>query len=254
MPTRTTTKKATTKKAATRKSVSVKKAAKKSAARKQAANTPGSTSGRRRKKHVNKLIGRYATDFIIEKNEPGPVSPMMPGAAGINGEENPALMRLKALQNRDAVDTMPSVGAAAPVNTMMANWTPMGPLAVTNGQTYGGARVLISGRVTDVTLHPTNPNIIYIGTSSGGVWRTNDGGQQWSALSDNEASLAIGSLAIAHNNPDILYAGTGEGNPRNSLNLGEGIYKSLDGGKSWKRMAKNTFSSAVIMAASSPGS
>ena len=246
MPTRTSTKKLT-KKTAPKKAIAVKKAAKKAAPLKKTAKTRARVPGRR-KKDVNKLVGRYATDFIVEKNETGPSSPMMAGAALANGEDNPALLRLKALQARDVADTLPSVGAAAPVNNMMANWTPMGPLAVTNGQTYGGARVLISGRVTDVELHPTDPNIIYIGTSRGGVWRTNDGGQQWSALSDNEASLAIGSLAIARSNPDILYAGTGEGNvqfystafPLDSapgVYLGVGILRSSDGGASWSLQA-----------------
>ena len=88
----------------------------------------------------------------------------------------------------------------------------MGPLAVPNGQTYGGARVLISGRVTAIAPHPTNGNRIYIGTSRGGVWRTDDGGQTWAALGDDQPSLAIGALAIGINDPNVLYAGTGEGN------------------------------------------
>src|SRR5687767_5981481 len=147
MPTRTTSKKPA-KKAAPKKAVAARKAAKKSASRKTIKTPAGGP--RRRKKDVSKLVGRYATDFIIEKNETAPSSSMMAGAAATNGDDNPALLRLRALQARAVVDTMPSVGAAAPVDTMMAKWTSMVPLADINGQIYGRARVMSSGRETDV--------------------------------------------------------------------------------------------------------
>ena len=88
------------------------------------------------------------------------------GVTPIAVESNPALLRLKALEQRD--QSMPMARAGAPVDGTFANWTPMGPLAVPNGQTYGGARVLISGRVTAIASHPVNANTIFIGTSRGG--------------------------------------------------------------------------------------
>jgi hypothetical protein len=169
--------------------------------------------------------------------------------AGAAAEDNPALMRLQALAARDVSSPVArAAGAMAPIDAARANWTPMGPLAVPNGQTYGGARVLISGRVTAIAPHPTDGDTIFIGTSRGGVWRTRDGGTTWAALGDDQPSLAIGALGIGTNNPDVLYAGTGEGNvqyystafPQSSapgVYLGVGVLRSTDGGDSWTHHA-----------------
>ncbi len=94
----------------------------------------------------------------------------------------------------------------------------------------------MSGRVTSIDVPAHNTNIIYIGTASGGLWRSLNGGDTWEALFDKERVLSIGAVKIAPSNPDIVWAGTGEGNPRNSQSSGAGIYKSLDGGKNWQRM------------------
>jgi photosystem II stability/assembly factor-like uncharacterized protein len=92
----------------------------------------------------------------------------------------------------------------------------------------------MSGRVTAIDAVWTNPNIIYLGTASGGVWKTENGGGSWKSIFDEQPILNIGALAITQSNPNIIWAGTGEGNPRNSVSLGEGMYKSIDGGKTWK--------------------
>ena len=94
----------------------------------------------------------------------------------------------------------------------------------------------MSGRVTAVDALHSNPDIIYLGTASGGVWKTENGGSSWLPVFDEQPTLNIGSVAIQQSNPSVVWAGTGEGNPRNSLNLGSGIYKSLDAGKTWKLM------------------
>ncbi|HEX2536542.1 MAG TPA: hypothetical protein VHK69_22520 [Chitinophagaceae bacterium] len=94
----------------------------------------------------------------------------------------------------------------------------------------------MSGRVTAVDVVVDRPDTWYIGSASGGVWKTDNAGATWQSLFDGQALLNIGSLAIQQSNPNIIWVGTGEGNPRNSLNLGEGIFKSLDGGRTWKRM------------------
>lgn len=94
----------------------------------------------------------------------------------------------------------------------------------------------MSGRVTAIDVNPNNPEQIYIGTASGGVWRSNSGGVDWTPLFDKQPLLSIGALALNPQNPDEIWAGTGEGNPRNSHNSGAGIYKSIDGGKTWKCM------------------
>jgi len=92
----------------------------------------------------------------------------------------------------------------------------------------------MSGRVTAIDALHSNPDIIYLGTASGGVWKTENAGSSWLPVFDEQPTLNIGSVAIQQSNPSVVWAGTGEGNPRNSLNLGSGIYKSLDAGKTWK--------------------
>ncbi|MFM2361132.1 MAG: hypothetical protein RLZZ316_34, partial [Bacteroidota bacterium] len=94
----------------------------------------------------------------------------------------------------------------------------------------------MSGRITAIDAVIDNPNIIYLGAASGGVWKTENGGTEWTSVFDDQPILNIGSIAIQQNNPSVVWVGTGEGNPRNSISLGEGIFKTLDGGKSWKRM------------------
>ena len=94
----------------------------------------------------------------------------------------------------------------------------------------------MSGRVTAIDAVHANADVIYLGAASGGVWKTENGGATWVPIFDEQPIQNIGAIAITQSNPSIIWVGTGEGNPRNSINLGEGIYKSLDGGKNWKLM------------------
>jgi photosystem II stability/assembly factor-like uncharacterized protein len=94
----------------------------------------------------------------------------------------------------------------------------------------------MSGRVTSIDALYSNPNIIYLGTASGGVWKTENSGAKWEPIFDDQPILNIGAVAVQQSNPSVLWVGTGEGNPRNSVNIGGGIFKSLDGGRNWKMM------------------
>ena len=94
----------------------------------------------------------------------------------------------------------------------------------------------MSGRVTAIDVVHKNPDIMYVGTASGGLWKSESGGITWNPIFDKEVTASIGAVAIQQSNPSVIWVGTGEGNPRNSLNGGYGIYRSLDGGKSWKSM------------------
>ncbi len=94
----------------------------------------------------------------------------------------------------------------------------------------------MSGRVTTIDVVQSNPDIMYVGTASGGIWKSTSGGIKWKPVFEKELTASIGALAIQQSNPSVIWAGTGEGNPRNSLNGGFGIYKSLDAGKTWKSM------------------
>ncbi len=94
----------------------------------------------------------------------------------------------------------------------------------------------MSGRVTAIDVQLSNPDVMYVGTASGGLWKSTSGGIKWEPIFDKESTGSIGAVAIQQSNPSVIWVGTGEGNPRNSLNGGYGVYKSLDGGKSWKNM------------------
>ena len=94
----------------------------------------------------------------------------------------------------------------------------------------------MSGRVTTIDVQRDRPEVIYIGTASGGLWRSESAGVDWEALFDDQPTQSIGALAISPSNPDVIWAGTGEGNPRNSHSSGRGVYRSIDGGNSWTLM------------------
>ena len=94
----------------------------------------------------------------------------------------------------------------------------------------------MSGRVTAIDVDLSDPNRIYVGTASGGVWLSENGGINWHPIFDKEETQSIGAIKIDQRNPSIIWVGTGEGNPRNSQNSGNGVYKSNDGGKSWMHM------------------
>lgn len=95
---------------------------------------------------------------------------------------------------------------------------------------------LMSGRVSDVELHPKNSNIVLIGSAGGGVWKSQDGGVRFNSIFDGYCQ-SIGVVSIDPNDPDNTYwVGTGETWTRNSVSMGDGIYKTTDGGKNWTKM------------------
>ena len=94
----------------------------------------------------------------------------------------------------------------------------------------------MSGRVTAIDVVTSKPDIIFIGTASGGVWKSDNGGVSWNPIFDHQDFASIGALTIDQSATDVIWVGTGEGNPRNSQSSGNGIYKSMDGGKTWKHL------------------
>src|SRR2546430_7004814 len=94
----------------------------------------------------------------------------------------------------------------------------------------------MGGRIDDFAVVESNPNIVYVGTASGGVWKTTNNGTTWEPIFDREDVSTIGDIAIAPSDPSIVWVGTGEPNNRQSSSWGDGAYKSLDGGKTWKKM------------------
>ncbi|MCO6490360.1 MAG: glycosyl hydrolase [Phaeodactylibacter sp.] len=95
---------------------------------------------------------------------------------------------------------------------------------------------LTSGRISDFAVHPDNRAVYYVAVSSGGVWKTENAGTTYEPFFDGEGSYSIGCVTLDPNNPNVVWVGTGENNNQRSVAYGDGIYKSEDGGKSWKNM------------------
>ena len=143
---------------------------------------------------------------------------------------------LKRRANGDAIigDQVPktregvaAAGVAAqlvPAGMASAYWTPIGP---------GN----IGGRIRAIAIHPTNPSKMWVGSVSGGIWSTTDGGLSWQVVDDFMANLAISTLVIDPVDTNIMYVGTGEGMFNGDALRGEGIFKSIDGGVSWNQLA-----------------
>jgi photosystem II stability/assembly factor-like uncharacterized protein len=109
-----------------------------------------------------------------------------------------------------------------------------GALANLEWRNIGPANMV--GRVTDVEGVPGNPNVVYVGAASGGVWKTLDGGLTWKPVFDTAGLPSIGDIALEPGNSEVVYVGTGEANPRNSVSFGDGVYKSTDGGATWTHL------------------
>jgi len=119
-----------------------------------------------------------------------------------------------------------SVGAQnpprPPVDEALAHlkWREIGP-------------AVVGGRIDDFAVVERNPDIVYVATASGGIWRTNDGGITWKPIFEHVGPMSIGAIAVSQQDPSIVWAGTGEANNRNTSSWGAGVYKSTDGGDSW---------------------
>ena len=95
---------------------------------------------------------------------------------------------------------------------------------------------VMGGRIDDIAVVENNPNIVYVGPATGGVWKTTNNGTTWEQLFDKEDSPTVGDIAIAPSDPSVIWVGSGEPNNRQSSSWGNGIYKSLDGGRTWQNM------------------
>ncbi|HKG21144.1 MAG TPA: glycosyl hydrolase, partial [Blastocatellia bacterium] len=108
--------------------------------------------------------------------------------------------------------------------------------------TFAGLRARLigpatySGRVVGFAVEPNNPARYYVAVASGGVWKTTNSGTTWTPIFDNEGSYSIGTVTLDPKNPLTVWVGTGENNSQRSVSYGDGVYRSDDGGKSWKNM------------------
>src|SRR5215212_3197822 len=92
----------------------------------------------------------------------------------------------------------------------------------------------MGGRIDDIEVSESDPNIIYLGYAVGGVWKSTNNGTSFDPVFDEQPTASIGDIAIHPTNPDVVYVGTGEPNNRQSASFGDGVYKTTDGGKTWK--------------------
>ena len=135
---------------------------------------------------------------------------------------------------RTQMSFMRSLQSSVPPMIAGSRWQPIGPRAIP-------ASGISTGRISTIAVHPTNPNIIYVGGAQGGVWRSTDSGANWTPLTDYECSLAMGSLAIDPANPSIVYAATGEQHFSGDSYYGCGVLRSTDGGNNWTRLGASVF-------------
>lgn len=94
----------------------------------------------------------------------------------------------------------------------------------------------MGGRIADIEGVPGNPNVVYVATASGGLFKTTNAGVKWTPLFDRQGSISIGDIALEPGNPDVIWLGAGESAVRNSVSFGDGVYKSTDGGQTWRHV------------------
>jgi photosystem II stability/assembly factor-like uncharacterized protein len=121
--------------------------------------------------------------------------------------------------------------------TSSVNWISVNPIGMWYQRTNNN---YISGRTNSIDFHPTNPNLFYIGAANGGVWKTTDGGNTWTCLTDGISCIAAGDIAVDKINPSNLYFGTGELNYSLDSHYGDGIFKSTNEGATWTKIATVT--------------
>jgi photosystem II stability/assembly factor-like uncharacterized protein len=134
----------------------------------------------------------------------------------------PSLARYTAAM-QEACARMNSVQERSELPGFSAPWVSQGP----NN---------IGARINTIKVHPTNQNIIYVGYSAGGVWKTTDGGQTWRPVFDQQPFLAIGDIELDPRNPEVVYVGTGDPNISGYPFIGDGLWRSTNGGQTWQNI------------------
>ncbi|GHF17514.1 hypothetical protein GCM10017044_09870 [Kordiimonas sediminis] len=141
---------------------------------------------------------------------------------------------MKSTFIRSALMTSALVLSASHLGGFAASAADSNPFTNLKPREIGPAHT--SGRISDFAFHPEKSNIFYVATSSGGVWKTLDNGISWTPIFDTYGSYATGVIEMDPNDTNTLWLGTGENNAQRSVANGDGVYKSIDGGKSWTNM------------------
>jgi photosystem II stability/assembly factor-like uncharacterized protein len=162
-------------------------------------------------------------------------------------DEPEAAARLRLLQNRNESGVIPQnallEAAAHAEEVMKTRPTPGADTASGSAADLDRSQWKwlgpgnVGGRIRSLVIHPTNTQVMWIGSVSGGIWKTTDGGASWHPLNDFMANLAVSTLIIDPTDPNVLYAGTGEGFYNSDAIQGAGIFKTTDGGTTWSQLA-----------------
>ena len=155
---------------------------------------------------------------------------IVPAFSLSQGQEQQAKQKPPAAQSAKAPQTKPAQTPA------LQPQPPTFASAIANLKFREIGPANMGGRVDDFAVVESDPNIVYVGFASGGVWKTINAGTTWEPIFDKEAVSTIGCLALAPSDPSIVWVGTGEVNNRQSSSWGNGIYKSLDTGRTWQHM------------------
>jgi len=158
-------------------------------------------------------------EYIYERRAGGPGKTIAPDAY------HNAVVQMKNIKRTSELSD-------APFN--MAAWQSVNPAGMFYQLTNAS---YISGRTNAIAFHPFDPNIFYIASAGGGVWKTTNGGTNWTVLTDGLSNLAGGDIAIDPTNPNVLYFGSGEQNYSADSHYGDGIFKSTNAGITWVQVA-----------------
>ena len=152
-------------------------------------------------------------------------------------DEIPESARRRAwdsLPRRDKTDLNPASLSQPGFSAMTTVWSPIGPAPTTSAFPNNGG--FTSGRINAIAVSPSNTQIVLIGSATGGIWRSTDGGTTFTPVTDNQVDLSVGTLAFAPSNPNIVYAGMGD---NDNGYFGTGVLKSTDAGVTWTRINNN---------------